>query len=282
VVWAKIVPFTACVLLAGVLMNLFAVMDRYMIVHFSGMRAAEALDAVGNYHSSRVVPLLLVSIATMLAAMITPHLSHDWEAGRRDLVVARLGLFLKLFGFAIFAAADVVLLAAPLLFQVAFRGKFPGGEALLPWTLVYCMWFSLMLVTQSYLICAEKAWLTSLALGCGLMLNVVLNLELLPRFGLPGAVLSTTAANALSLGLVCLFNHRLGFHLDHGVKLVFVLPALVWLGPSIATFALAAVAAAAFWTNCLLSREEKQQITEGFAQYAERFKVNQLIAGLGR
>ena len=45
------------------------------------------------------------SIAVTLGAMITPHLSHDWEAGRRELVAARLRLFLKLFGFAIYAAA---------------------------------------------------------------------------------------------------------------------------------------------------------------------------------
>ena len=102
-------PFAAWVLLGSVLTNLFGVVDRYMIVHFSRMSADEALDAVGNYYAARVVPLLLVSIAAMLGTMITPHLSHDWEAGRRDLVVARLRLFLKLFGFALFAAAAVVL-----------------------------------------------------------------------------------------------------------------------------------------------------------------------------
>ena len=110
VLWARIAPFAAWVLLGSILTNLFGVVDRYMILHFSQMPAGEALDAVGNYYAARVVPLLLVSIATMLGAMITPHLSHDWEAGRRDLVVARLRLFLKVFGFALFAAAAVVLL----------------------------------------------------------------------------------------------------------------------------------------------------------------------------
>ena len=87
-----------------------------------------------------------------------------------------------------------VLLAAPLLFQVALRGKFPGGQAVLPWTLVYCTWFGLSLVVQNYLLCAEKARLMSVALFCGLVLNVVSNIVLLPRLGLEGAVLSTAAA----------------------------------------------------------------------------------------
>jgi polysaccharide transporter, PST family len=264
---ARVAPFAAWVLLGSVLTNLFGVLDRYMIVHFSRMSPTEALDAVGNYHSSRVVPLLLVSIASMLATMIVPHLSHDWEAGRRDLVAARLRLFLKLFGFALFAAATVVLLAAPLLFRVAFRNKFPEGEAVLPWALVYCTWFGLSLVMQNYLLCAEKARLASVALFCGLLLNIPLNVVLLPRLGLEGAVLSTAAANALSLVIVCLFNRRLGFHLDDGAKLVLALPMLLCLGPWVSVFALVAVAADAIWADRLLSPEEKRQIADGLARY---------------
>ncbi len=237
------VPFAAWVLLASVLTNLFGVVDRYMILHFSRTPAVAALDAVGNYHSSRVVPLLLVSIAAMLSTMITPHLSHDWEAGKHELVASRLRLFLKLFGLALYAGAVAVLLAAPLLFVVAFRGKFPWGEAVLPWTLMYCTWFGLWLVAQNYLLCAEKARLASAALACGLILNVLLNLVLLPRLGLEGAVLSTAAANALSLGLTCLFNHRLGFHLDRGAMVVMLLPALLCLGPWAAVLGLLIVAA---------------------------------------
>jgi len=55
--------------------------------------------------------------------MILPHLSHDWEAGRREQVAARLRLILKLFGFALFAGAVAVLLAAPLLFVMTLSGS---------------------------------------------------------------------------------------------------------------------------------------------------------------
>lgn len=268
--WARVAPFAAWVLLGNVLINLFEVVDRYMIVHFAPTPAAGALDVVGNYHSSRVVPMLLVSVATLLGAMITPHLSHDWEAGRRQQVTARLQLFIKLFGFALSAAAVAVLLAAPWLFEVAFRGKFPWGQAVLPWTLVYCIWFGLSLVLQNYLLCAERARLASVALGGGLVLNVILNLILLPRLGLEGAVLATAAANALTLALVCLFNRRLGFPLDDGATLVLVLPMFVCLGPWVAAAGLMAVAAMACWGDRLLSPQEKRLLAEGAAQYGKR------------
>jgi len=278
VFWAKIVPFAGWILLASILTNLFGVVDRYMIIHFSQKPAAVALDIVGNYYSSRVVPLLLVSLATMLAAMITPHLSHDWELGRRDLVVLRLRLFVKLFGFALYTAAVAVMLAAPLLFETAFRNKFPGGQSVLPWTLVYCTWFSLSLILQNYLQCAEKVRLSSFALASGLAISVPMNLFLLPRLGLEGAVLSTAAANALSLGLICFFNRRLGFHFDDGVKLILALPLVLCLGPWAAVLSLAAVMADAVWADRLLSSEEKRLLVEGTRENIKRFGLDRFVA----
>ncbi len=120
--------------------------------------------------------------------------------------------------------------------------------------------------------------MASAALACGLILNVGLNLVLLPRFGLEGAVLSTAAANALSLGLTCLFNHRLGFHLDRGAVVVLLLPALLCLGPWAAVFGLVMVAAEATWAERLLSSEEKRQIAEGAGQYLKRLGLSRALA----
>jgi polysaccharide transporter, PST family len=276
--WARVAPYAAWILLYSMLANAFVVVDRYMIVHFANVSPERALDVVGNYHSSRVVPTLLLSLAAALGVMVLPHLSHDWEAGRRDLVAARLRLFVKLLGFGLFAAGVAVLAAAPLLFGVAFRGKFPGGEAVLAWTLVYCTWFGLAIVMQNYLLCAEKARLVCVALAAGLAVSVPLNLVLLPHLGLEGAVLSTAAANALSLWLICRFNRRFGFRLDDGAKLVLVLPMLLSLGPWPSMVALVAVAAAALWGDRLLSPEEKRQIAEGIVQYEKRMRLKPRFA----
>ncbi|MCE5268509.1 MAG: oligosaccharide flippase family protein [Planctomycetaceae bacterium] len=282
VLWSRVLPFAAWLLLVNVLINLFEVVDRYMIVHFSATKPDHALDLVGNYHASRLVPMLLVSLAVMLGAMIMPHLSHDWESGHRKMAAARLRLFLKLVGLAMFATSVAVVVAAPLLFDVALRGKFPAGQTVLPWTLVYCTWFGLWIIAQNYLFCAEKAWLSSVSLGCGLVANVILNLLLLPRCGLDGAVWATAGANALSLWLLCRFNSRLGFHLDDGTKLVLVLSMLVCLGPWVAIAALAAIVTDLVWGNHILHSDEKLQVTAGIVQYARRMGLERwLPAGVG-
>jgi len=222
-----------------------------------------------------------MSIAAMLAAMITPHLSHDWETGRHERVAARLRLFVKLFGLAILAGIVAVAAGAPLLFDVALRGKFAAGQAVLPWTLLYSAWFSLWLILQNYLLCVEKARFASVTLFSGLLLNICLNIILLPRLGLQGAVLATVAANGLSLFLLCRINHRLGFRLDEGTRLVLVLPLLVCWPAWAAVLALLAVAAEAVWGTRLFSADEKRQLAERAADLAKRLHLKRGNWGLG-
>lgn len=268
--WAKLVPFAGWVLAVSVLANLFEVVDRYMIVHYSGRPAGEALALVGNYHSSRIVPMLLVSLAAMLGTMITPHLAHDWEAGMQRRVGERLRLFLKLFGFALCLGQLAVLAAAPLLFNVAFQGKLEGGLTVLPWTLTYCTWFAMALIVQNYLWCAEKAWLSSVAMAAGLLLNIGLNRALLPSMGLQGAVLATSIANLVVLGLICLFVRRLGFPFDRGARVILLLPPVACLGPWITLAVLAAVALEAAYSDRLLAPEEKREIRHAMEEYLGR------------
>ncbi len=269
--WSKLAPFAAWILMINMLTNLFGIADRYMIIHFAPGSAEETLAMVGQYHSSRVAPLLLVSIASILATVLLPHLSHDWECGRRDLVLRRLNLFLKLLAYGLIAASAGVLFVAPWLFGVAFQGKFAGGMTVLPWTLAYCVWFGVAMVAQQYLWCAERAGLVGLALAAGLVINILLNLALLPRLGLLGAVLAASAANLAALVLILFFARLAGFRAHRGLLLMLGLAPAICLGPWATAAVLLALALETVRTDQILSSEEKLQLAEGVKHYWNSF-----------
>lgn len=270
--WSRIVPFALWMWIGSFLSNLFEVADRYMIIHCGTFSPDEALAQVGNYHSSRVVPLLLVSIAALLGTIVTPHLSHAWEQGRRDEVARQLRLVLKLVAFVLVAGGTAVLAAAPLIFGVAFHNKYALGQAVLPWTLTYCTWFGLQYISQNWLWCNEKTRLASLPIVAGLAVNVALNLALLPRLGLLGAVLATTAGNAVVLSGMAVCNRRLGLRLDRGVWTGFALPLALAFGPWVSGAALALVAAIVWRSDALLTAEEKEQLLDGLRHYHRRLR----------
>ncbi|MCA9269316.1 MAG: lipopolysaccharide biosynthesis protein, partial [Planctomycetales bacterium] len=269
--WTRLMPFAVGVWVTNLLVNLFAVSDRYMIMHFSGLDRDAAAALVGNYHSSRVVPVLLASIAGMVGGMLLPYLSRDWEAGRRDAASDQVNLVLKAFGLLLFAAGIGVLAFSPFLFTVVLAGKYASGLDVLPWTTVYCIWFSLSLLAGSYLWCAERPRMTCLIYFLGLLGNVALNAVLVPRWGLPGAVWATAAANGLALALSLLVAYRLGLKRDAGVWLPVVVPLALPLGAPIAFVVLAAVAWIAVRTNWIFTVDQRQQFFAALAPYWRKF-----------
>jgi O-antigen/teichoic acid export membrane protein len=262
--WARLVPFAIWMWVTNLISNVFDLVDRYMIVHHSGMSPDEALRQVGYYHSSRIIPLLFVGVAALLASMITPHLTTDWEVGRRDAVVRRLNFVLKAMSLVLLAASVAVLFVAPALFTIGFQNKFQGGLEVLPCTLAYCAWFGVFAVAQNYLWCAERAALSSLPLVAGLVLNVALNLFWLPRYGLPGAVWATTISNLLALVLTYNFSRRHGMRVELGTWVFSLAIGALCFGPWVGLAALVAVVAAAAWSDRLFTREEKRELQVGW------------------
>jgi polysaccharide transporter, PST family len=266
-IWPKLLPFAASVLVVNVLSNLYGYADRYMILHLTPGSEADRLSLVGQYHSARVVPLLLASLATMISAILLPHISHDWESGRRKRVAFRVSLFLKLTTLGSFVLATVVLAAAPLLFNVAFRGKFADGSAVLPGMLAATVWFGAAAIAQQYIWCAERASLACYALVGGLAVNVTINLLLLPSLGLASAVIAAIAANVVMLLLILYFARMLGYRAERGVWILLAAPASLCIGPWAAIGILTVIAFAATRTELIFQREDKEKIAEKWHGY---------------
>ncbi len=255
--WPRMLRFAFFVWLTNVLSHLFAIVDRYMIVHVSGMPSAEALEQVGYYHSSRIIPLLLVSFADMFSGMIMPHLSRDWEAGRRKQVSRQLNLSIKLTCLGMVGFGVCVLLFSPLLFEVVLAGKYTAGLAVLPWTLAGCIWYGIFLVSQNYLWCAEHARLAALPLAIGLVVNIGLNLLLLPMWGLYGAVVATGISTLICLLTILWLSKQHGLKLDQGSWLLVLLPAVLPAGASVAAVAWLVILVITLKTNLILTNHEQ-------------------------
>ncbi len=272
--WKKLLPFAAWVWVADLMANLFDAVDRFMIVHFAQSAATEAESLVGQYHASRVVPFLLVAVAGMVAGVILPYLSHDWESDRKETVSRRQTMTLKLGGLALTGCGAMILLGSPILFTWILRGKYDQGLHVLPWTMLYCSWFSLMILSQNYLWCAEKARLGSFALMLGLGVNVGMNVVLLPLLGLQGAVMATCSANAVTLATVLFLSSRNGLRVDAGTVTCCLLPLLLVVGPLLALAALAVVGLEAVQRQWLFDEEQRNWIRGAFDRVQSRLWTN--------
>ena len=268
--WAHLMPFATWMWIANLIGNLFEAADQFMLKHFSNVDAITADAMVGQYYASRVVPLLLVSLAFMLGGSLLPHLIKDWEAGRRELVCQRLNQAVKFLSVAFTFGSALVLLAAPLVFTWALRGKYDAGLAVLPGTLIYCLWYGIGAIANKYLLCAENTRIGCVAFGAGLVSNVVLNFCLAPIYGLIGVVVATAVANAITLVLLYYLGWLNGMRWDRGVIFTSLLPLALCLGgwQSVAVTSLACFIA--YREGWLLDESEQTQLTDSLAALIQR------------
>ncbi|MDA8563041.1 lipopolysaccharide biosynthesis protein [Mariniblastus sp.] len=260
--WKKIAPFAAWLWVSNLFYNLFEVSDRYMLIHWSETSANIAQGFVGQYHSGRVVPLLLVSVASVVGGLLLPYMSAAWEKGEHDDARRQSNWSVKLLGLAFTAGGIVVLFLSPILFEGIFQGKYNDGLEVLPLTLVYCIWFGLATVAQNYLWVAEKGSWAAIATALGLGANIFLNMLLIPTYGLEGAVIATSLGNAFNLIILYFFNNRQGCQTDLGTWLVSAMPLLLLLPMAFAASAFLAIAIAATTTGFIFTTDEKRDVME--------------------
>jgi polysaccharide transporter, PST family len=258
--WPRILPFAASLWAANLLTNAFELSDRYLLLHLSpgGEDVGQAL--VGQYYCGRIIPNLLTSIALMLAGILLPYLSADWEAGRKDSIQRRMQQVLSLLSLLFTGIAILSLLVSPLLFKTVFEGRYSTAEAILGLSLLQCIWTSMHFVSASYLFCAERVNSHNLNLLSGLGLNVVLGWILIPAYGLTGAVIATLIAN-FAVMLLTFRSMRIGGCPVTGRTLVFaIFPAVILTGPTIAAMAAGVLFWVASRTDWLLTDADRHEM----------------------
>ena len=260
--WPRILPFAGFLWMTDFLENSFEAVDRYMIIHFSGLSDAHALELVGQYHCSRIIGVLLVSVANMFANILVPYLSEDWERDR-SLVSRKMNFTIKLVALAIVSVSVAIVSASPVIFNSLLDNRYSDGFQVLPCTMLYCVWFGITMLCHSYLFCAEKSWLPTIGIAAGLVTNLVLNTLWLPAYGLSGAVWATTLANLISLTLCLTFCWKHGMRVTSGlVTVVFLFPLILLLPPLPSAIAAFGFLAAASFPGLVFSSDELSQVVE--------------------
>lgn len=237
--WRRLLPYAAALWVMNLLTNLLALSDRYMILHFLPAGELDGPAAVGQYHSGRIFPVLLMNLAAMVSGVLLPYMSADWEAGRRDEVRSRLRKILFAVSVLFTTGAAFVLMLAPWFFSAVLEDRYTAGLQLMPMAFVFCIWVALTTVGQNYLWVSERGKHVAVVIGVGLITNIALNLWWLPLWGLPGAVLATLVANAVVLLGIWLAMNRHGYPLDDTAFYATIMPATLLAGPGIAVVSIA-------------------------------------------
>ena len=260
--WRRLAPFALWMWASNFFHNCFELSDRYMLLYWSPVSPELAQGFVGQYHSGRQIPLLLVSLSFILGGVLIPYMSAHWEQGRKKEACQQLTWSLKLMSLAFTLAGVGIQFCAPFIFETVLEGRYDEGLSVLNLTMVYCIWFGLTSVAQNYLWVVEKGKWIALSMGICLATNLFLNATLIPHHGVNGAVIATATSNAILLAMIFAFNKLEGCPLSGRVVYCSLVP-LVLLLPVYASIALTLVIAIAAWKSSFIFHEhEKSEIAK--------------------
>ncbi|MDM4014074.1 lipopolysaccharide biosynthesis protein [Roseiconus lacunae] len=260
--WRSLLPFAIWVWVGNALENLFSLCDRLLLVNFYPNPDVEIQYLIGQYHTACIFPLLLMSIGAMAASTGMPYLAKDWEEGRTESVGRQMNLMIKAVGLICLTGSVVVMLVAPILFGELWKDKFTLGEALLPLTLCFCSIGAVSAVSQNYVWCIEKAWITSCFVLLGLLVNFVAGYLLIGRFGINGVVGSTLVAHLVVLLSVFGICIRYGLKLDNGVILIGIALLGIAGGKASALVGFLFIAVLLLWTSMIIDAQMRRSLIE--------------------
>lgn len=166
-------------------------------------------EIVGHYNAAVRIKSILVSIVTSLGAVLLPRASYYVEHGQMEefrKITAKAMKFVMLLAlplvlyFTMFAKQGILLLSGD---------DFLGAVAPMQWIMPTLLFIGLTNVMGIQILVPtgrEKKVLYSIIAGA--VVDVALNLFLIPRFGAAGAAAATTAAEAVVLIVQFVFLRR--------------------------------------------------------------------------
>ncbi len=266
----RITPFAIAVWSSDLLTNLFDVVDRYMILYLATDDVLANQILVGQFHTARILPVLFLSLAMMLAGMILPYWTSEWEVGNKQKVFRMLFTTIKLSLFSFWGGSVVILLLTPILFETFLDGRYAISQQALPFAMTHCIIAAAAMMLGVFLRCIEaNRWAVGV-LAVGLLVNVLANWVAVPYLGVIGAMIATLSSTALIVGMYLLLLHFKFAIADRGTVIMLFLPLTLLLGPVAAVASFVASVFILGRTNWIIDRTDRQEIDDTILPLAKR------------
>jgi len=177
--------------------------DRYVIGYFLGA------TSVGVYSAGYGLGSLIMMPAGILAFVLPPALSKLSDEGRMEEVRTHLSYSLKyLLAVAIPFVFGATILAEPVLKLFSTAEVAGKGYLVVPLVALSSLFFVAYVPISHILVLVKKTRVIgAIWVGCALV-NLGLNILVVPRSGISGAAITTLIAYGLALGLASYYSFR--------------------------------------------------------------------------
>jgi len=195
--------------------------NRYLISYFIGVSAA------GIFNAAYTIGWYSIFLITPITFLLFPTIAKSYDEGNLNETRNYLRYSLKYFMMiAIPAAFGLSILAKPIL-QVLTTPEFVVGNIVIPFVAFSGVLSGVYEVSVFIIHLVKKTRLVFMLLAISALLNIVLNVVLIPRMGLTGAATATLVAYGAVCVLVLIVTRR---YLKFDLSAPFILKSILSSG----------------------------------------------------
>ncbi|MEN6552610.1 MAG: polysaccharide biosynthesis C-terminal domain-containing protein [Methanobacterium sp.] len=188
--------------------------DRYLI----GIILGTAF--VGYYSPSYTLGKMVILILTPLSIVFPPILAKYYEKNQLEKVRMVMAYSIKYFLLiAIPFTIIISLLSEPILMLLTTTEIAVNGYLVTPFVILSLLFFGLYSILSNIIILKKKTKIIGLIWIICAGLNILINLELIPLWGIIGAAVATLVSYGLAFAIIMLYSVR-QFKIDFNIKFI--------------------------------------------------------------
>jgi O-antigen/teichoic acid export membrane protein len=176
--------------------------DRYIINYFKGVSAAgiyNAADGLGSYASFALMPIGIV---------LFPVISKTYDEGNRDQCRDYLKYSFKYLMMLMIPSAVGLSVLAKLLLRTLTTSQFISGSSVVALATFGASWLAVFQILIYVIQLVGKTQITVRLLGIAAVVNVILNIILIPHAGIVGSEIASTVSYIVLGGLALIVTRR--------------------------------------------------------------------------
>lgn len=178
-------------LLAGIAVSLYIRIDVVMLQHMANSKQ------VGIYAAATRISELFYLLPSVVVASFSPMLIKCFDENHEKFTHKMVRIYWLLAWYSI-AFSVLVSFFSDSLVALLFGQKYEGAAEVLAVHVWALLPVSLGIASSQYLLVHGKQKMSLVRTGFGLLLNIILNILLIPRYGAMGAAIATVASYALA------------------------------------------------------------------------------------
>lgn len=231
----KYLAFSIPQIPTGILLWVMNLSDRYFITFFLG------LSQTGIYSASYNIGYIITAFYMPLNFVLYPVVSKYWNKGELTVVKNYFEYSTKIFlVFAIPGSVGLYVLSEPLL-EILTTSEFVVGGSLTFFVAVGAIFLGIFQNNIYIIYLIEKTKYVPLITGTAAILNIAINIILIPQIGIMGAAISTLIAYLILSLIASLWTRRVVNYSINPLFLVKVIISSIIMGLVIKYIALASI-----------------------------------------